>query len=159
MTREQVPFQYINDGHHLHCSHSTIELRSEPPSPDDLIHFNSSTRPDLIRYINYSPPFQAPLFTNHPKSFYASLAKFSALIEDENAKFQYLLREGDAVIFDNRRVLHARTAFQEKDEKAESVTVKEGEACRWLKGCYLQEDAFLDKARMAFASVSEPLDL
>jgi gamma-butyrobetaine dioxygenase len=47
------------------------------------------------------------------------------------------------VFFDNRRVLHARTAF----EDTESDT-NEGETNRWLKGCYLEADAILDRGRV-----------
>ncbi|KAJ7866599.1 glycoside hydrolase family 5 protein [Mycena olivaceomarginata] len=48
-----VPFHYINDGHHLHHEHPTIEL-----SP-----FGA------IAQINYSPPFQAPLFLDTPRRY------------------------------------------------------------------------------------------
>jgi len=58
--------------------------------------------------------------------------------------YQYTLKEGDAVIFDNRRVLHARTAFSDK----EGEEGKEGEPNRWLKGCYFEADALLDRGRM-----------
>jgi len=49
------------------------------------------------------------------------------------------------VIFDNRRVLHARTAFKEKEGEGAG---KDGEPNRWLKGCYFEADALLDRARM-----------
>ncbi|KAF7376487.1 Glycoside hydrolase family 5 protein [Mycena sanguinolenta] len=94
-----VPFHYINDGHHLHYEHPTIELS---PSGE-------------IMQINYSPPFQAPLLLSTPPIFYEALARFAALLEDPGCVYTYLLPEGDAVIFDNRRILHARTAFREKE--------------------------------------------
>jgi alpha-ketoglutarate-dependent taurine dioxygenase len=58
--------------------------------------------------------------------------------------YEYLLQEGDAVIFDNRRVLHARKAFSDK----EGQEGKDGEPNRWLKGCYFEADALLDRGRM-----------
>jgi len=49
------------------------------------------------------------------------------------------------VLFDNRRVLHGRTAFYEKEgvEKGE-----DGVPNRWLKGCYLEADALVDRVRV-----------
>ncbi|KAF7343270.1 Glycoside hydrolase family 5 protein [Mycena venus] len=123
-----VPFHYINDGHHLHHTHPTIELSSS----------------GAISQINYSPPFQAPLFLDTPPLFYTALARFAHLLQDEGRVYEYTLREGDAAIFDNRRVLHARTAFTDK----EGEEGKEGEPNRWLKGCYFEADTLLDRGRM-----------
>ncbi|KAJ6588118.1 hypothetical protein B0H19DRAFT_1205778 [Mycena capillaripes] len=123
-----VPFHYINDGHHLHHTHPTIEL-----SPTGA-----------ISQINYSPPFQAPLTLDTPPSFYTALAAFADLLQDPARVYQYTLKEGDAVIFDNRRALHARTAFSDREGQEE----KDGEPNRWLKGCYFEADALLDRGRM-----------
>ncbi|KAJ7700464.1 hypothetical protein B0H17DRAFT_1047295 [Mycena rosella] len=124
-----VPFHYINDGHHLHHAHPTLEL-----APDDT-----------VTQINYSPPFQAPLPPDTPPAFYRALTHFAALLADPARVFQYTLKEGDAVIFDNRRVLHARTAFSDKEGAAAE---KDGEPNRWLKGCYFEAEALLDRGRM-----------
>ena len=128
-----VAFHYINDGHHLHYSHPTIQL-SRFPSPSGQHE---------IEFINYSPPFQAPLAVNTPSSFYSALGKFAKMLEDPVVRFEYLLNEGDAVLFDNRRVLHARTAFTEREAER-----SEEETNRWLKGCYLEADAVLDRGRV-----------
>ncbi|KAI0356747.1 Clavaminate synthase-like protein [Trametes cingulata] len=130
-----VAFHYINDGHHLHYSHPTIQLSrfQEPASSSPAIEF-----------VNYSPPFQAPLSLQTPESFYPALKRFASMLDDPVVQFEYLLREGDAVLFDNRRVLHARTAFRERENEAGS----EGETNRWLKGCYLEADAVLDRGRV-----------
>lgn len=125
-----VPFHYINDGHHLHHSHTTIVC--SPGSGDQVRD---------IKSINYSPPFQAPLFTDTAEEFFIALREFERHLEDPSNLYTRLLKEGDAVIFDNRRVLHGRTAF-------ESMDAKEGETDRWLKGCYLEEDPVLDKLRV-----------
>lgn len=138
MTR--VPFHYINDGHHLHYEHPTIELDTHA-SRDDL---PTSDLP--IRHINYSPPFQAPLMNSTPTSFYTALGNFAALLDDTDNRVEYTLREGEAVLFDNRRVLHARTAFM--DGPPGSRETREGEANRWLKGCYLEADAIFDRGRI-----------
>ena len=93
--------------------------------------------------MNYSPPFQAPLALDTPAEFYTALGTFAGMLEDPGARFEYLLKEGDAVLFDNRRVLHARTAFTEREADS-----NEEETNRWLKGCYLEADAVLDRGRV-----------
>ena len=102
-----------------------------------------------VSSINYSPPFQAPLPVDTPLTFYPALARYASILNDSGNIFRYLLREGEAVIFDNRRVLHGRAAFESKDGQCEN-----GETDRWLKGCYLEEDAVLDKARVLRTQVN-----
>ncbi|KAH7928853.1 Clavaminate synthase-like protein [Leucogyrophana mollusca] len=139
LVNTRVPFHYINDGHHLHYEHPTIELdplsASIPGGP-------------VINHINYAPPFQAPLLLNStPPAFYDALGRFATLLDDPANRFEYTLREGDAVMFDNRRVLHARTAFSDEGAESEDMTN------RWLKGCYLEADAILDRGRVLRAKI------
>jgi gamma-butyrobetaine dioxygenase len=142
-----VDFHYINDGHHLHHSHPTIELkpgylRSSPST--------QKASPE-IAFINYSPPFQAPLPITTTSLFYPALADFVKFLRMPENRLEYTLREGDAVIFDNRRVLHARTEFSEWTEEERPAGVprsEEGGTNRWLKGCYLEADAVWDKMRV-----------
>lgn len=128
-----VPFHYINDGHHLHHSHPTFE-------------FSNKT----LTTVNYSPPFQAPLPSSTPLNFYRALAAFTERLNDPANCFTHLLREGDAVIFDNRRVLHGRTAFEDIGSNFEDE-----ETSRWLKGCYLEEDPVLDRMRILAAALEK----
>lgn len=136
LTQTPVEYHYINDGHHLHHSHPVIELDAFASGPSDT---------PCIKHINYSPPFQAPLSPDTPAAFYTALRKFADILDAECSRFKYTLREGDAVIFDNRRVLHARTAFSERED---TQSLGEGETNRWLKGCYLEADALLDRTRV-----------
>lgn len=48
----------------------------------------------------------------------------------EDMRFEFTLQEGECVVFANRRVLHARRAFD----------TEMGE--RWLKGIYVDWDDF-----------------
>ncbi|KAF8646612.1 hypothetical protein AX16_007113 [Volvariella volvacea WC 439] len=138
-----VAYHYVNDGHHLHHEHPTIELASLVPPG----------MPPQIKYINYSPPFQAPLPVSTPASFYPALGRFAKLLNAPENTYEYTLAEGDAVLFDNRRVLHARTAFYGLDGSDGQVEVgKEGETNRWLKGCYLEADAVMDRLRVLKAN-------
>lgn len=127
-----VSFHYINDGHHLHCDHPTIELGAFPDEHGVL----------PIKFVNYSPPFQAPLHVSTPPQFYDALEKFVEILESPENQYGYLLKEGDVVVFDNRRILHARTPFTSKN------LGDDGDADRWLKGCYIEEDAVSDRARL-----------
>ncbi|KAF8065026.1 Clavaminate synthase-like protein [Lyophyllum atratum] len=133
LTTTPVAFHYINDGHHLHREHPTIELASPA----------SGAPPGTISHINYSPPFQAPLPLSTPSAFYPALQRFASLLNEPRHTYSYTLREGDAVFFDNQRVLHARTAFNDIEGQG-----REGETNRWLKGCYLEADDVMDRGRV-----------
>ena len=52
LTSTPVPFQYVNDGHHLHKTHYTIQLSRFP---------SSVTGVHDIEFINYALVNQAPL--------------------------------------------------------------------------------------------------
>jgi len=127
LSEHPISFYYENDGHLLYHEHPTIEL--DPFT-------------DRVRYINYSPPFQAPLPVDTPEEVYQALALFAGMLNDEANTMTFTLKEGEAVLFDNRRVLHARTAFEELPGNAE------GQANRWLKGCYIEGDAVWDRRRV-----------
>jgi alpha-ketoglutarate-dependent taurine dioxygenase len=147
-----VPFHYVNDGHHLHHEHPTIELASLPAPIRTGSQTTSISTPSVpeIKHINYSPPFQAPLLLDStPPTFYGALGRYAALLDDPANILDYTLREGDAVLFDNRRVLHARTSFTDDGSGADV----HGKTNRWLKGCYLEADAILDRGRMLRAKL------
>ncbi|KAG8913114.1 hypothetical protein FRC00_003025 [Tulasnella sp. 408] len=131
-----VPFHYVNDGHHLAKRHKTFVI---DPSSDP-----SSSAPPKITAINYSPPFQAPLPSSTPPAFYQALQKFAAMLRRPEGRWEYLLKEGDVAVFDNRRALHARRAFS-----GGSAAAGKGGACnRWLEGCYVEADAVADRIRV-----------
>ena len=137
LTTTPVSFHYINDGHHLHYDHPTIQLGLFPNGCGVL----------PVQFVNYAPPFQAPLHPSTPPQFYDALEKFVQILENPENRFKYLLKEGDVVVFDNRRVLHARTAFTSKDLE------DDGDTDRWLKGCYIEADAVSDRARVLRSKV------
>lgn len=138
-----VGFHYVNDGHHLAQRHKTIVV---DPSSD-------LSSPPKITAINYSPPFQSPLPTSTPPAFYQALQKFAATLRRPEGRWEYLLKEGDLVLFDNRRVLHARRAFTGGSNGTSAETKKEGECNRWLKGCYVEADAVADRIRVLRAKL------
>lgn len=64
-------------------------------------------------------------------------------IEADEAVFEMKLEPGTTVIFDNRRIVHARKAFENWREE------------RWLRGAYVDTDAFRSRLRVLRAEVME----
>ncbi|MAD41991.1 MAG: hypothetical protein CL623_06325 [Arcobacter sp.] len=70
------------------------------------------------------------------ESFYNVYRLFILLTRDEKFQFYHRLNQGDLIVFDNRRVLHARNAYD----------LKEGE--RHLQSCYIDKDELLSRIRI-----------
>ncbi|XP_022242143.1 uncharacterized protein LOC111085868 [Limulus polyphemus] len=64
-------------------------------------------------------------------SFYEAYQLFCKKMEEPESQMKFYLKEGDYVAFNNRRVLHGRTAF-------DATRVN-----RYLKGCYTDFDEIL----------------
>ncbi|MEL6356962.1 MAG: TauD/TfdA family dioxygenase, partial [Bacteroidota bacterium] len=87
-----------------------------------------------IKFNNRSiQPFQLSDATMLP--FYQAYQHFEGLLHKEEYQLCFKLQAGEAIIYDNERVLHGRTAFQ--------VAVN-----RHLQGCYADRDALLSKIRI-----------
>ncbi|KAL4996766.1 hypothetical protein BDV10DRAFT_171457 [Aspergillus recurvatus] len=95
--------------------------------------------------VAYSPPFQAPILDDsnaHTKyitkvqSELRALKYFARSLEKEENMFELKLQPGECVIFENRRIVHARRQFN----------TATGE--RWLAGAYLDEDVVASRFRV-----------
>jgi gamma-butyrobetaine dioxygenase len=123
LTRSPVSFHYVNDDRHYYFTRPTIVVREDHPNLP-------------IDHVNYAPPFQAPFdidtIGDRPnwKRFMKAFRQFAENVERPEMKYEETLKAGEAVVFANRRVLHARRAFD----------TSEGE--RWLKGTYVDWDDF-----------------
>ncbi|KAK5126959.1 hypothetical protein LTR85_008317 [Meristemomyces frigidus] len=115
---------------------------------------------DWIDAISWSPPFQAPFslpiaedlsgvspFPATPptdilhiyvEQWHAAASKFNQLIHRPLGIYERMMKPGECVLFDNRRILHARKAFEVADFGKE----------RWLRGAYLDKDPYLSKLRV-----------
>jgi gamma-butyrobetaine dioxygenase len=62
-------------------------------------------------------------------AFYAARRLLNRLLRSDAFEIRFLLREGDLLMFDNRRLLHGRTGFDPR------------EGLRHLQGCYIDLDA------------------
>ncbi|USP77246.1 hypothetical protein yc1106_04520 [Curvularia clavata] len=130
-----VTYHYHHPENHYHFTRPVIETF---PSPEGTEPTSAS-----IRRINWSPPFQGPVQAPSGTSTTPSLREYIAashayekLLSAQENMYEYRLNEGECVIFDNRRVLHARRAFD----------ASKGE--RWLKGAYVDNDVFFSKLRV-----------
>ncbi|KAI9788459.1 MAG: hypothetical protein M1816_006895 [Peltula sp. TS41687] len=132
-----VTYQYVNDGHHYTYTHPTIELEK----------FTYRTIRTRVANVNWSPPFQAPFEADigdddegcELRRYLAAAKAFSAHFQAPSAQFELRLMPGQCVIFNNRRVVHARRAFELDGGWGDE---------RWLRGAYVDTDAWLSKSRV-----------
>ena len=122
-----LTFHYRNANRHFHQTRSTIVLD----------RFSDDAR---IDHVNYSPPFQASFQsdTSQPefRRFCRAFQRFREVLEDDENRLELILKENQCVIFHNRRILHARRAFDPTSGQ------------RWLKGSYTDLDNFKDRLRI-----------
>ena len=69
-------------------------------------------------------------------SFYRAYRLFIMLTREKRFQYYERLNAGDLIVFDNRRILHARNAFN----------LEEGD--RHLQGCYVDKDELLSRIRI-----------
>lgn len=140
LARQDIAFEYRNDGQHYYKERPVLEVgkHKETTFPGGS---QKVQRAEVLN-INWSPPFQAPLpfqaqlqGSQVPRILQA-LRTFAYRAQDPEAVYEHKLSEGECVIFNNRRVLHGRTAFD----------ATQGE--RWLKGTYVDSDVFESRLRV-----------
>ncbi|KAE8225661.1 hypothetical protein CF319_g1629 [Tilletia indica] len=164
-----VEFQYENDGRHYRFTHPTFVRASRStgldgaslPSIYGSAESSSSEAMPRLACVSYSPPFQAPiplhpphLRTSAPQglsltqraAFFNALDLFARLSLSDEVLYEHQMREGECVIFDNRRVLHSRRGFEGNEDDSQQggeVGKQDSDAKyrRWLKGCYVDGDA------------------
>lgn len=133
-----VNFHYDNDNNHYFRSRRTFELQqgiTEIPENSDSVW-------TYMEAVNWAPPFQAPFhhtggdvaFAKSMRAWHEAAQTFRDLTELPTAVYNRQMEPGECVIFDNRRILHARTAFAGGE--------------RWLRGAYLDDDPYLSKMRV-----------
>ncbi|TIB81932.1 putative MFS multidrug transporter [Wallemia mellicola] len=107
-------YEYHNDNHHYIHAHPVLEEQT-----------------GKLRSVNYSPPFQSPyqpyiaeLDEDRQIAYLKALREWDGILERDHLNFELRLNEGECVVFDNRRVLHARRAFDEQGDKDMSASEK-----------------------------------
>jgi gamma-butyrobetaine hydroxylase len=121
LTSTPVSFEFIDKQAELRTSQPLIQL-----SPDGRVRG--------VRFNNRSiRAIQLPY--HEVTAFYAAYRRWAELLARPERRFASRLAPGDCLIFDNTRILHARTAF--------SVT-----GSRHLQGCYADMDGLLSTLAM-----------
>ncbi|WP_020682371.1 gamma-butyrobetaine dioxygenase [Marinobacterium rhizophilum] len=88
-----------------------------------------------IRFANFlRGPLDVP--PDQVVRHYRAYRTFISLTREARFQFEYRLVPGDLLVFDNRRVLHARRAFD----------LQQGQ--RHLQGCYVDRDELLSRIRV-----------
>lgn len=122
----EVDFKYENDGVYYHQARPTFVL-------------NKVT--GALEYVNYSPPFQGIMIPTNFEQYHRAISIFAKLLASAEYRYELVLKEGQCVVFNNRRTLHARRAF--------------GPGARWLKGAYCDIDSLWSKHRMGLKALSQ----
>jgi gamma-butyrobetaine dioxygenase len=115
LSRTPVPFTWSDAGTVLRAECPLIE--TDPAGQIRGVRFNNRSMQAL------------QLCEAQLVAFYDAYRAFAGLIEDPETQLTFRLEPGDCVIFDNTRLLHARTAFSDS-----------GSGNRHLQGCYADLD-------------------
>ncbi len=124
LTSVHVPGRYVEPGVHLNAQRPPIRL-------------GAAGNVEQVTFNNYD---RAPFWLPEPQmsGFYDAYALFHDYIVDQSRWFELALRPGDALIFDNWRLLHGRQAYSGR---------------RVFYGCYHNRDDFLSRRRVISRSV------
>lgn len=120
LSRVEVPGQYIGDGAHLMARRPVF--RHDRDGELVQVSFNNADR----------APFLLP--ATEMDRFYAALRAFEALANDHRLQWRRVNPPGEAMLFDNWRVLHGRTAYT---------------GHRHLCGAYVNHEDYESRLRLA----------
>lgn len=123
LSRVHVPGQYIGDGAHLMASRPVF--RHDPSGELAQVSFNNADR----------APFLLP--PDEMEQFYEALRAFEALANDHRLQWRRVNPPGEAMLFDNWRVLHGRTSYT---------------GHRHLCGAYVNREDYESRLRLALAA-------
>lgn len=139
LATQNIAFEYRNDGQHYYQERPVLEVGSHKVQ---IKQSDPTARRPEVKNINWSPPFQAPLPFHGKLQGYPlpkvldALRAFGREVQNPRCVYEYKLNEGECVIFNNRRILHGRTAFDSS------------QGGRWLKGTYVDDDVLQSRVRV-----------
>jgi gamma-butyrobetaine dioxygenase len=122
LTHTRVPFHYRSKDAELAAERPLIAL--DCMGEVCAVHYNSRS----IAPLRLAPPAML--------RFYGAYRRFAERLRDARLSLRYRLRAGEIVVFDNRRILHGRTAFPSARH------------ARHLRGCYLTRDSVRSNAAL-----------
>ncbi len=122
LTRVPASFRYQNDHTDVAATYPVIRLdhRGE--------YFEVRYSNALLAPLDCDPDDVLP--------FYAAYKAFSELLREDRFEYGFRLVAGECEVFDNRRVMHGRYAFDPNSGK------------RHLQGCYVDTDDFHSKIKV-----------
>jgi alpha-ketoglutarate-dependent taurine dioxygenase len=145
LCRYPVEWMYDNDGQFYLQRRPTFHeihhfIGNEEGAAHRLERQANGDKDADLAYVNWSPPFQGRLYHDieHPertRDFLEALRAFDRILNSDDMVFELKMDEGTCMIFENRRIVHGRNAFE----------VGQGE--RWLRGTYVDEDAFWSRCQ------------
>jgi gamma-butyrobetaine dioxygenase len=115
LAKTPVEFAWSDDRHSLRATRPLIEL-------DEL---------DRVRSVRFNNRSMQALQLEYQQvvQFYAAYRRFAEILARPEMELTFRLSPGDCVIFDNTRLMHSRTAFEESPSGS-----------RHLQGCYADLD-------------------
>ena len=114
LSTRKVTFTYVADDCHIANRGHVIEVDED----GDII--GTRLHPALLGPVDIEPELQA--------EFYRAHRAFLAIATSPEMQLRFRLNEGDCQVFDNYRIMHARTAFDPNS------------GYRHLQGCYVCRD-------------------
>jgi gamma-butyrobetaine dioxygenase len=125
-----VPFHYRSQEADLYAERPLIQLSSR--GEVTAVHYNSRSIAPL-----HLPPEETALF-------YGAYRRFAQLLRDARFQLRLRLEAGMLVVFDNRRILHGRSAFSSAKYP------------RHLRGCYLSRDSVYSETALLQRRLTAP---
>jgi len=117
-----IPFRFHDQHHDIRQHHPVINLDNFGNIVELKYNAHLADIFDLPEEVMYD--------------YYLAYRELMARLKDPRFKIELKLNGGDMVVFDNRRVLHGRNAFDEKSGN------------RHLRGCYVDRSEFKSRLRV-----------
>lgn len=123
LTSTKTPFRYTTNQHDVRSKQYIIEL---DPNNGEVSGINFS------QHLSDVFDFEQKTMDH----FYPAFRKFGQMLQDPKFLMTFRLRAGECIVFDNHRVAHGRTSYQE------------GSGDRYLRGCYVDRGELRSKYRV-----------
>ena len=118
----EVPYVFVDEDHDIR-NHQRIITLDRFGNPTE-VRFHSA----LLGVLDIAPHLVEP--------FYAAWQTFGKILRSPELEYVFKMTPGDCQVFDNRRVLHARGAFDPNSGP------------RHLQGTYVERDDFISRLRV-----------
>ena len=118
----EVPYMFVDDSHDVRNHQKVITLDGDGNHTE--VRFHSALLGAIDLDLNMIEPF------------YEAWQTFGRVLRDSDLEYVFKMKPGDCQVFDNRRVLHARGAFDPSSGP------------RHFQGTYVERDDFMSRLRV-----------